>query len=156
MRAPRLGIALIEKRLQAFEHLARQVTHRHQQPLLERRRAPHARERLDHDVEILAHARVLLLEPSGAQLRGDAGERRVGALDMRGLEVAYFTVEALEADLRHPLGIEAADHHQRLLAVAVTALDPGAVLRLARAAGCAEDKREHDFHNRFSRSRRCE
>ena len=156
MRVARLGIALVEQSLQPFVHLARHIAVGHEQAVLERGGAPHARERVENDVEILAHARVLLLQASGAQARSDRRERGIGALDEARLEVAHFAVVALETDLRHPLRMEATERLERHMTVAVATFDPRPIL--ARRSAARDDQQQSDggSHSGFSRMVTCD
>src|SRR6184192_1140528 len=93
-----------------------------------------------------SRTRVLLLRARRAQLRGDGAERRVGALDMARLEIAHLAVVALEAELRHPLGKEATQRLEHLVAVAIARLDPGALLRRRHAPRSHQRDRRYPAH----------
>ncbi len=143
----RVGIALVEQHLQAFEHLARQVAVRHEQALLEQGRAPFARNRIEQDFQVLAHARIPLVQARGTQPRRHGAQRRVGALDAARLEIVHRGVVALEPELRHPLRREGAERLEQLVAVAIARLDPGAVLRRRHARRCRHHHRHDPAHH---------
>ena len=156
MRPPRVRISLVEQHLHALEHLARNLAIGHEQPLLERVRVAHARERLERDVEVLAHPLICLFEPRGAQLRRGGAHRRVLALHKACLQIARLRVVSLEAEVRHPFRIERADGVEHHAAIAIAALDPRAIVGGGVASEQYQEQGERKSHNRFSSTVTCD